>query len=137
LHRHDWGGRTRAGRALVVKRAVFEKGELRTVVGELVDLTVIELVRADQLRRGEQPPAAITDAAVGGERGMFREPTRDRRGGDAVAIARREFFCGRFKRVAAVVAMSAGRLKCSVSLDPPGVPGLPSRMTNLPSRVNL
>ena len=73
------------------------------MIGELVDLTVVQLVRADQLRRGEQPPAAVAKATVGGERGMLREPAGDRRGGDAMAVAGRDFFCGRFKRVAAIV----------------------------------
>ena len=55
------------------------------------------------LRRAEQPPAAVAKATVGGERGMLREPAGDRRGGDAMAVARRDFICGRFKRVAAIV----------------------------------
>jgi hypothetical protein len=32
------------------------------MVRELIDLTVVELVGSDQLRWGEQPPAAITEA---------------------------------------------------------------------------
>ena len=55
------------------------------------------------LRRGEQPPAAIPKATVAGERGMLCEPAGDRGRGAAVAVAGRDFFCGRFKRVAAIV----------------------------------
>src|ERR1700732_4456647 len=81
----------RSGCAFVIECAVFEEGELRAVTGELVDLPMVELVRAHQLRRAELPPTAIAKATIRGERGMLREPTRDRRGGDAVAIARRDF----------------------------------------------
>src|SRR5580704_1140170 len=73
------------------------------MVSELVDLTVVKLVRADQLRRGEQLPAAVAKATVGGKRGMLRQPAGDRRGGNAVAVAGRDFFRCRFKRVAAIV----------------------------------
>jgi hypothetical protein len=55
------------------------------------------------LRRGEQPPAAIPKATVAGERGMLCEPAGDRGRGAAVAVAGRDFFCGRFQRVAAIV----------------------------------
>ena len=34
---------------------------------------------------------------------MLREPAGDRRGSDAMAVTGRDFFCGRFKRVAAIV----------------------------------
>jgi hypothetical protein len=64
---------------------------------------MVELVRANQLCRAEVSATAIAKPPVGGERGMLREPTRDCRGSDAVAIARRDFFCGLFERVAAIV----------------------------------
>ena len=73
------------------------------MVGELVNLTMVELVGADHLRRSEQPPATITEAAIAGERGVLGEPAGDRRRRDTVPVARRDFACGIFKRVAAII----------------------------------
>jgi hypothetical protein len=41
------------------------------VVGELVDLAVVELVGADHLRWREKATAAGAEPAVGSERGML------------------------------------------------------------------
>jgi hypothetical protein len=80
-------GGSSTGCALAVERAVSEKGELRTMVCEFVHLPVVQLVRPDHLRRAEQPPAAITKAAIGRERRVLGEPTGDCRRHDAVAEA--------------------------------------------------
>lgn len=87
-------GRGGSRGALVVERAVSEKGELRAVIGKFVDLAVIELERAYHLRRLEEPTAAAAQAAVGRECRVLRKPAGDCRRSDRVPVAGRYFARG-------------------------------------------
>ncbi len=56
--------------AAVIKRAVAQEGELGAVIAEFIDLRVIELDDADELRRSEQLAAALAQTPVGCQAGM-------------------------------------------------------------------
>ena len=57
--------------------ALPQQGELRPVLGEFVDLAMIELYRADGLRRREEPPAFRAQPRVCRKRAMLVEPNGD------------------------------------------------------------
>ena len=81
-------GRGGRRRALLVERAVPEKGELGAMEGEVVDLTMVELEGADHLGRREKATTACAEPAIRGERGVLGEPSGDRGGRDGMPVAR-------------------------------------------------
>jgi len=66
-----------AGKAFVLV-ASTEEGELGLVVGILVDLAVIELGGADNLRWPEELSSLLAEPGVGCEIPMLRDPGRER-----------------------------------------------------------
>ena len=85
--------------------------ELRPVILVLVDLTVVELDRANGLPRRIEPAAFRAEPRVGGERAMLGEPRGDRRTGDAVAVAGAHLLGGLVERIAEVVQGDRGELR--------------------------
>jgi hypothetical protein len=79
------------------------EGELGAMKGEFVDLAVIKLDRADELRRREQLEATLAQPAVCREAGMRGKPARDRRRIDGVAVTRGQAAAGFFESIAAIV----------------------------------
>jgi hypothetical protein len=94
---------TRVASAAVVESACPHKGELCSVTNVVINLAVIQLVCADELRRREEFEAAVAQSAVGREARLLGEPARNRRRADGMAVARREASAGFFDGVAAIV----------------------------------
>ena len=94
--------------ALVVELAGAEKVELRPVVGERIDLTVVELDRADRLvgRKAFETGGAKT--AIRTVLLVQREPGRDRGRGDR-AIGFLPEACRSFVKRVADVVVGEGR----------------------------
>ena len=84
----------------LVLRIAAQKRELRAVIGEGVDLAVIELDRADGLRRWIDRLCFGAKAAEGGLLFMRADPGCDRGGGDGAAGFRLQTLCGFAERVA-------------------------------------
>src|SRR5216684_4436074 len=83
--------------------AFAQHGELRPVVRVLVDLPMVELDRADRLRRRKEPAAFDAQPRVGCERPVLGEPGGNRRATGAVALARLDLVGRRLHCVAEVV----------------------------------
>jgi len=94
---------TRVAFAAVVESARADEGELGAMKGEFVDLAVIELDRAGELRRREKRKTAIAQSTGGREAGMRGKPARDRRRIYGVAVTRGQPAAGFFKGIAAIV----------------------------------
>ena len=84
-------------------RIAAQKRELRSVIGEGVDLAVIELDRADRLRRRIDRLCFGAKAAEGGLLFVRADPGRDRGRGDSAAGFRLQTLGGFAERVAQIV----------------------------------
>ena len=84
-------------------RIAAQKCELRAVIGEGVDLAVIELDRADGLRGWIDRRRFGAKAAKGRMLFVRADPGRDRGGGDSTTGFRLEALGGLVERIAEVV----------------------------------
>ena len=96
-------GETGVASAAVVESSGAHEGKLGAVEGKFVDLAMIELDRADELRRREKREAAIAQPAVCREAGVRGKPARDSRRIDVMAVTRGEATAGFFKGITAIV----------------------------------
>ena len=94
---------TRIAPAAVVKSARAHEGELGAVELEFIDLAVIELDRADELRWREELEAALAQPVICRKSRMGGQPARDRRRIDGVAVTRGQTAAGFFQSIAAIV----------------------------------
>ena len=89
--------------AAVVVSARAHEGEFGAMKGEFIDLSVIQLDRADELRRRKELETAVAQPAVCREARMRGEPAGDRRRIDGVAMTRGQAAAGFFEGIAAII----------------------------------
>jgi len=90
-----------------VLSALAQERELCSMIGEAVDLAVIEFRRTDRLSRRELSRGVPAQATVGRELTMLGHPTRKGGRGDLVAVPGFQFGCGCGKRIAEVIERDA------------------------------
>ena len=94
---------TRVAPAAVIESARAHEGKLGAMEREFIDLAVIKLAGADELRRREEFETALAQPAVCREAGMGSKPARDRRRIDSVAMTGGQAATGFFEGMAAIV----------------------------------
>ena len=94
-------------REALVLLAFAQERKLRSMIGEAVDLAVIEFRRTDCLSRRKSMPELPAQPAVGREFTMLGHPTRKGGWGDLVAVTGFQFGCGLRKGIAEVIERDA------------------------------